>query len=55
MTKIEKQMIIAVVGILIVSMLFFYQMTKALRPIAANVEKNGIKPYIMQLWEGKKN
>lgn len=55
MTKVEKQMVIAV-GILIVLVtLSFYQMTKAIQPLAANIEKNGIKPYVMELWEGKKN
>jgi hypothetical protein len=55
MTKIEKQMIVAVVVLLALLTLSFYQMNKALQPIAANVEKNGIKPYVMQFWEGKKN
>ena len=55
MTKIEKQMLVAVGVLVVLLTLSFYQMNKAIQPVAANIEKNGIKPYVMQLWDGKKN
>lgn len=54
MTKIEKQMLVAVGVLIVLVTLSFYQMSKAIQPVAANIEKNGIKPYVMQLWEGKR-
>lgn len=54
MTKIEKQMLVAVGVLVVLLTLSFYQINKAIQPGAANIEKNGIKPYVMQLWEGKK-
>lgn len=53
-TKTEKQMLIAGAILAILFTLSMYQLTKHVEPLAKNIEKNGIKPYIMQLWEGKK-
>jgi hypothetical protein len=55
MTKIEKQMIVIVSILVILCVSSMYYTLKRLEPLSKDIEKNGIKPYIMQLWEGKKN
>lgn len=50
MTTIEKKMIVGMIVFLVAAFL----MAKEIMRIDAYVEKNGIKPYVMQIWEGKK-
>lgn len=55
MTTIEKQMIALLIVLIVAPTLGVIRLNKALQPVTADIEKNGIKPYVMQFWEGKKN
>jgi len=54
MTTIEKQMIFVLILLIVTLTLGVVQLNKALVPVVADVDKNGIKPYVMRIWEGKK-
>jgi len=54
MTTIEKKMVAGVIFFIVILTLSVMQLSKALEPVVADVDKNGIKPYVMRIWEGKK-
>jgi len=54
MTKIEKQMLAGMAICVVFMVISIYVLLKALEPVTKNIDQHGIKPYVMQLWEGKK-
>lgn len=53
MTKIEKQMIGAVVVVLVLLVVSMTFLVKSLKPVQEQINQGGLKSVVNELWNGK--